>query len=228
MIELRKGSWSLAFATLALGFLLAVQLRTTADTRASVPMQRAEDLSTRLTETEKERDQLKQELAALKSGGETGADEEVRMRAGLTPLVGPGVIVRLDDSSRKARAGEDPNLYLIHDDDLLKVINELRAAGAEALSINGQRLTGTSEIRCAGPTLSVNNVRSAPPFEVRAIGDTAALVQALKMRGGVADTLKVWGIELDIREAQDVEIPAYKGSFTYTYAQAAPAEEAAP
>lgn len=228
MIELRKGSWSLAFATLALGFLLAVQLRTTADTRASVPMQRAEDLSTRLTETEKERDQLKQELAALKSGGETGADEEVRMRACLTPLVGPGVIVRLDDSSRKARAGEDPNLYLIHDDDLLKVINELRAAGAEALSINGQRLTGTSEIRCAGPTLSVNNVRSAPPFEVRAIGDTAALVQALKMRGGVADTLKVWGIELDIREAQDVEIPAYKGSLTYTYAQAAPAEEAAP
>lgn len=228
MIELRKGSWSLAFATLTLGFLLAVQLRTTADTRASVPMQRAEDLSTRLTETEKERDQLKQELAALKSGGETGADEEVRMRTGLTPLVGPGVIVRLDDSSRKARAGEDPNLYLIHDDDLLKVINELRAAGAEALSINGQRLTGTSEIRCAGPTLSVNNVRSAPPFEVRAIGDTAALVQALKMRGGVADTLKVWGIELDIREAQDVEIPAYKGSLTYTYAQAAPAEEAAP
>ena len=149
------------------------------------------------------------------------------MRAGLTPLVGPGVIVRLDDSSRKARTGENPNLYLIHDDDLLKVINELRAAGAEALSVNGQRLTGTSEIRCAGPTLSVNNVRSAPPFEVRAIGDTHALEQALKMRGGVADTLKVWGIELVIETADDVYIPAYKGALTYTYAHETE-EEVAP
>ena len=190
MIKIRKGSWSLACATLVLGFMLAVQLRTTADTRADLSAQRAEDIAARLVETEKERDQLKQEIRELKSAsGGAEAGDEVRMRAGLTPLRGPGVIVRLDDSSRKARTGENPNLYLIHDDDLLKVINELRAAGAEALSVNGQRLTGTSEIRCAGPPLSVNNVRSAPPFEVRAIGDTHALEQALKMRGGVADTL---------------------------------------
>ena len=109
----------------------------------------------------------------------------------------------------------------------MKVINELRAAGAEALSVNGQRLTGTSEIRCAGPTLSVNNVRSAPPFEVRAIGDTHALEQALKMRGGVADTLKVWGIELVIETADDIYIPAYKGALTYTYAHETE-EEVAP
>lgn len=229
MIKIRKGSWSLALATLVLGFMLAVQFRTTADTRANVSMQRAEDISARLTETEKERDQLKQEITALKNAaGTADANDEVRMRAGLTPLVGPGVIVRLDDSSKKAKTGENPNLYLIHDDDLLKVINELRAAGAEAISVNGQRLTGTSEIRCAGPTLSVNNVRSAPPFEVRAIGDVSALAQALKMRGGVADTLKVWGIELDIQESDDVSIPAYKGALTYTYAKEAPEEEVAP
>ena len=78
-----------------------------------------------------------------------------------------------------------------------------------------------------GPTLSVNNVRSAPPFEVRAIGDTHALEQSLKMRGGVADTLKVWGIELVIETADDVHIPAYKGALTYTYAHETE-EEAAP
>ena len=148
------------------------------------------------------------------------------MRAGLTPLTGPGVIVRLDDSSVKAKTGENPNLYLIHDDDLLKVINELRAAGAEAISVNGQRLIGTSEIRCAGPTLSVNNVRSAPPFEVRAIGDVDSLEQALKMRGGVAETLKVWGIQLEIQQAADVYIPPYKGNLHYTYAQETEEQEA--
>ena len=46
-------------------------------------------------------------------------------------------------------------MYIIHDDDLLRVINELRAAGAEAIAINGERIVAMSEIRCAGPTLSV-------------------------------------------------------------------------
>ena len=61
----------------------------------------------------------------------------------------------------------------------------------------------------------------------RAIGDTHALEQALKMRGGVADTLKVWGIELVIETADDVYIPAYKGALTYTYAHETE-EEVAP
>ena len=62
-------------------------------------------------------------------------------------------------------------MYIIHDDDLLRVINELRAAGAEAIAINGERIVAMSEIRCAGPTLSVNNNRSAPPYEIKAIGN---------------------------------------------------------
>ena len=130
--------------------MIAVQCKTTSSRDASVSLQRVEDLSARLAETEKERDQLKEALRSAQEDGGAAGDETVRMRAGLTALTGPGVIVRLDDSSVKAKKGEDPNLYLIHDDDLLKVINELRAAGAEAISVNGQRLTGTSEIRCAG------------------------------------------------------------------------------
>ena len=54
-----------------------------------------------------------------------------------------------------ANPRENPNLYIIHDDDLLRVINELRAAGAEGIAINGERIVAMSEIRCAGPTLSV-------------------------------------------------------------------------
>lgn len=228
MQSLRKGSASVALVCVLLGFLTAVQGRTVRQQGASenVPVQRAEDLSARLAATEKERDALEAQLDAIQDAG-TAGDDTLRMRAGLTALTGPGVVVRLDDSTVKAKTGENPNLYLIHDDDLLKVINELRAAGAEALSVNGQRLIGTSEIRCAGPTLSVNNVRSAPPFEIRAIGDADALEGALKMRGGVADTLSVWGIGLEIQRAEDVYIPPYKGSASFTYAQAAAEQEAA-
>ena len=227
MHHIRKGSWSIALVCVLLGFMIAVQFKTTSSRDTSVSLQRVEDLSARLAETEKERDQLKESLRAAQEEGGSVTDETVRMRAGLTALSGPGVIVRLDDSSVKAKKGEDPNLYLIHDDDLLKVINELRAAGAEAISVNGQRLTGTSEIRCAGPTLSVNNVRSAPPFEVRAIGDQASLSQALKMRGGVAETLKVWGIELEIESSDDVYIPPFEGTLNYTYAHETEKKEAA-
>ena len=144
----------------------------------------------------------------------------LRYRAALVPLEGEGVIVRMDDSAKPVKAGENPNLYIIHDDDLLRVINELRAAGAEAVSINGQRLTGTSEIRCAGPTLSVNNVRSAPPYKIHAIGDPESLEKSIKMRGGVEDTLKVWGIQIDVKKEEHVEVPAYKGAASFKYAKA--------
>ena len=109
---------------------------------------------------------------------------------------------------------------LSYDDDLLKVINELKAAGAEALSVNEQRLIATSEIRCAGPTVSVNNHRSSPPYVIKAIGDPKTLDAALKMRGGVVETLKFWGIQVAINVVEDkLEIPAYSGTFRYEYAK---------
>jgi uncharacterized protein YlxW (UPF0749 family) len=147
------------------------------------------------------------------------------MISGMTPLEGPGVIITIDDSAKKAKMENDPNLYLVHDEDILKVVNELRAAGAEALSINGQRLTANSEIRCAGPTISVNNVRSAPPFEIRAIGDKDNLVNSINMRGGVADSLKVWGINLTIQPLDNVWIPAYKATTKYKLATTSSKEE---
>ena len=141
------------------------------------------------------------------------------MGSGVVPVEGKGVIVVIDDSKRLTKPGENPNLYLIHDDDILKVINELWAAGAEAISINEQRLIATSEIRCAGPTLSVNNTRYSPPYEIRAIGDSQTLENALKMRGGVIETLQFWGIQVTVKTQDLVQVPAYKGTFRFEYAK---------
>ncbi len=219
MIRIPHGSWSIACVCMVLGFMLAVQFRTTQVMKESVPHQRIEEISARLLQTEDERDNLKEELEKIrKEGADVPTTADLRLRAGVTPLEGEGVIVKMDDSTSSSKAGENPNLYLIHDDDLLRVINELRAAGAEAISVNGQRLIGTSEIRCAGPTLSVNNVRSAPPYVIHAIGDRKALESAIKMRGGVAETLKVWGILVETETKEKVYVPAYKGTIKHVYA----------
>ena len=230
MISLKHGHISVVFVCMVLGFMLATQFRIAMDQRSSLPYQRQEELAARLLATEKERDALQEKLAGLEASAAQAAVDaaekqaiyELRLRSGQLPLSGPGVVVTIDDSKTASKAGDNQNLYIIHDDDLLKVVNELRAA--EALSINGQRLVATSEIRCAGPTLSVNNVRSAPPYEIRAIGDVETLEKALRMRGGVADTLQVWGIQIDIKTAEQVTVPAYKGVGQMQYAR--PQEEA--
>ncbi|MBP2632204.1 MAG: hypothetical protein H6Q70_2832 [Firmicutes bacterium] len=222
MLPIRQGQAAIALVCIVLGFMLAVQFRTTQDIKSTVPFQRIEDISQRLAQTEKERDVLLEEVQSLRKSSNkevlSKEIENVKMGAGVTPLKGPGVVITIDDSKRQSKTGENPNLYLIHDDDILKVINELWAASAEAVSINEQRLIASSEIRCAGPTLSVNNTRYSPPYEITAIGDPKNLENALKMRGGVVETLQFWGIQVSIKKLDEVNVPGYKGTFRFEYA----------
>ena len=227
MLPIRQGRVAIAMVCAVLGFMLAVQFRTTQDIKSTVPFQRIEDLSQRLLQTEKERDSLLDELESLKrSAGKEVVNKEMqklKMAAGSMAVSGQGVVIIIDDSKKQSKTGENPNLYLIHDDDILKVINELWAAGAEAVAINEQRLIATSEIRCAGPTLSVNNTRSSPPYEILAIGDPKSLENSLKMRGGVVETLQFWGIQVQIKKLDQIVVPGYKGTYTFEYAH--PVEE---
>ena len=216
--------WSLTFIFVIVGFILATEFRQEDEAGNATPEQQIEELSLELFKVEKERNDLQRKLTMLQEEYDISPEElltmeDLRIKAGLTALEGNGVIVRMDDSNRDIKAGENPNLYVIHDEDLLRIVNELRAAGAEAISINGQRLIATSEIRCAGPTLSVNNVRSAPPFEIIAIGDKNSLENSIKMRGGVEDALKVWGIQLEVQSVENVYIPPYKGNFRHIFSR---------
>lgn len=205
------------------GIMLVTQFRTNESRKANIPYQRAEELSQRLKIVENERNLLLLEVQKLqeKTSNEVIAREInlLKAHAGETPLYGPGVVVTVDDSKKVSKPGENPNLYIIHDDDLLRIINELRAAGAEGIAINAERLTAVSEIRCAGPTLSVNNNRFAPPYIIRAIGDAKSMESALKMRGGVIDTLTFWGIQVSVSKETQVVLPAYKGAHNFEYAK---------
>ena len=106
---------------------------------------------------------------------------EQQIRAGLTALEGPGLVVTLDDnnSGLASAPGEDANRYVIHYENLLYIVNDLRNAGAEGISINGQRIVVASEIRCVGNVILINTTRLAPPYEISAIGDPHTLEDAI-------------------------------------------------
>ncbi len=229
----RRGSQvALTIIFLLFGFMLATQLRVRPSVPANVHYQRAEELSLLLNTTEEERDRLRDEVRMLRDrvaeamvAGESQVNvlqEELlkaRVLAGLAEVSGPGITVEMNDAKKEAASGQDPNLFIIHDDDVLAVVNELLAAGAEAMSINGQRVVATTEIRCAGAVFMINGVRLAPPLKIQAIGDPEVLQNALKMRGGVVDNLSFWGIDVKIKVEQEIVLPAYSGSLNFRFAK---------
>ncbi|MFQ3610493.1 MAG: DUF881 domain-containing protein [Fimbriimonadales bacterium] len=150
--------------------------------------------------------------------------QEAKMLAGLVEVVGPGIQLILRDSTRKPSPGSVesvlPDLFIIHDYDLLRVVNELRQSGAEAISINGQRIVASTGIRCVGPVIYVNDVKMASPFTILAIGDPKTLESALTMQGGVlADILEVDPKMVEIKALDKVTVPAYSGSTRFRFAQ---------
>lgn len=228
---------SLAIVCIVLGILLSVQFRTVQDYNSSIRTDRAEDLSMKLNAVTEERDVLAQEVVSLREKLSTASSsdpdisglqqelQKANMVAGLAPVRGPGIVVTLDDSLRNPRAGEDPNNLLVHDTDILMVVNELKASGAEAISINGERIIAVSEIRCAGTTILVNSNKIAAPFIITAVGDASNLESGLSLKGGYMETLKVYGIQSTIKAGEDLLVPAYTGSFQFVHGRMAETQE---
>lgn len=227
----------LTVACIIIGLALAIQLKTNSEEKIfyQLPgLERPQTLAARVEEARERNERLQKQIERLrKQLDEAAADpelaslkqklDEVRALAGLTALKGPGVKVILNDSQETVKPGDNPNMYIIHDEDLLRVINELNAAGAEALAINGRRFVATTEIRCIGPTVLINkSTRLAPPFEIEAIGNPETLYSALKMKNGVVDSLqKLWGIEVEVQKKDQLMLPPYEGGFSFKFAKPA-------
>jgi len=229
----KRGQIYIAVVLMFLGMMLAVQFRTTSRMEDNFPISRAQELTVRLKDVQEERDALLGQVKDLrtkldkagKSGnaGEAVRDElqKARMEAGLTAVQGAGVEVTLNDSPRELQQGEDPNLYILHEEDLLKVVNELRAGGAEAISINEQRLLATSEIRCAGNTILVNTQKIVPPINILATGNPDTMKSGLEIKGGIFEQLKFWGLIAEVEKRDKVIIPAYSGPLAFTHTKPA-------
>ena len=148
---------------------------------------------------------------------------QARLLAGLTPVQGPGVVVTLNDSKKKMPAQLPPGMAppnLIYNSDINQVVNELKAAGAEAIAINGQRLVATSYIRPAGPTILINSTPTVPPYVIKAIGDSKTLASARNLRGGVTTQIKAYDPAMfSVGEAGTLTLPAYSGRSEPRYAR---------
>jgi len=177
--------------------------------------------------------QVEEYKSYIKAAGESGSNdsyvdilkhrlEQVEIFAGLTELEGPGVIVTLseDDTEKSGDLDGATSVNIIHGEELSSVVNALFSADAEAISMNGQRLVSTSEIHCAGPTISVNNHRFSQPYEIKAIGDPSNLQSALNMRGGVVELLKLYKIKVEIKKVSKLRIEKYDGAINNKYGQA--------
>ncbi len=150
--------------------------------------------------------------------------QQAKFAAGLTTVAGPGVVVTLNDSKKpipptmQIPGMAPPNI--IHDTDINQVVNELKAAGAEAVSVNSQRLIATSPIRCAGPTVFVNNTAQTPPYVIRAIGDAGTLQTAINLPGGVGDQLRQFDpAMIAVQTATHLVLPASSGPPPPRYAK---------
>ncbi len=133
--------------------------------------------------------------------------KEAQFHSGMTDVKGSGVIVTLNDAP--ARAEVDPSELIIHDMDIIEIMNELRAAGAQALSINDERILATSKQFCAGPTILINQNRYPVPYIIKAIGDPEALYTALEESEAVI-IMRIYNIQVDIRKEQEIVIPRFK------------------
>jgi uncharacterized protein YlxW (UPF0749 family) len=133
--------------------------------------------------------------------------KEAQLFSGMTDVKGSGVIITLNDAP--ARTEVDPSELIIHDMDILEIMNELRAAGAQALSINDERILSTSKQFCAGPTILINQNRYPVPYIIKAIGDPEALYTALEESEAVI-IMRIYNIQVDIRKEQEIVIPKFK------------------
>lgn len=225
---------SLGAVALVFGILTATQFKS--DRRQTLThSERSEDLILMLRELESVRENMQEKIKSLRdklsqyekeaSSGKELLEairselESARLLAGLAPAEGPGVEVVINDNKKKPAPDEDPNLYLVHQEDLLNIINELNAGGAEAIAINDQRIAPGSSIRCIGPVVLVNSTRLAPPYFIRAIGDPNTLYASLTMPGGIVDTLKMIGLQIEVQKRKEVKLPAMAGSLTMKHAK---------
>jgi len=223
---------------LFLGGLIAILLRSAAvdatdDTRYADPIKKIVVLQDEIARLRNMNDDLKNQFgkarkdyndlidlnAKKEDTGKQLFDElnTLRMRAGLVAVEGPGIVIILDDSKLKTSVStEVANALLAHDVDLMMLVNELRSAEAEAISINDQRVVATTAIRCAGAVVQVNKQPISPPFVIKAIGTPDVLYGAVNLPMGVLDGLRPLGFMIEVEKRELIHVAALTTTPTVT------------
>jgi uncharacterized protein YlxW (UPF0749 family) len=241
-------SWqiTLGVALLALGFLIAAQLATEGP-RVRYTTQERTPLVQTANELQAEQDRLKARVLELRGqiqdveGQGVGAADlakqlnaqlqQARISAGLIALTGTGIVIQLEDSQQPVPPDGSEADYLVGSRDIRTIVEELWGAGAEAVSVNGERITPTTAIIDVGASLLVNSAYLTPPYQVTALGATD-LYDKMSASPGFVDFVRArgegYGIRVSLAEPESVDIPAFVGTVTLRYSRPVASPSAGP
>ena len=133
--------------------------------------------------------------------------KESQMLAGLTNVEGDGIIVTLEDNEYEQ----------ITSNHLLSLVNELKYAGAEAISINGNRITNFTDIVDVNYVIMINGIKISSPYEVKSIGNQTVLSSTLNAKDGFIKTYRETGLTISIKEEKNIKIPKYNKELKIKY-----------
>lgn len=228
-------SWqvTLSVALLLLGFLIAAQLSAEGP-RIRYTSQERVPLVETVIGLQSQQNALKDRILALRAriGGLeaqlpasaaeektlNGQLEKARIAGGLAQLAGPGLLFKLEDADGAVGNGKTEGLVTSRDVRVL--VQELWLAGAEAMSVNGERITTTTAILDIGNSILVNNAYLAPPYQIAAIGPSDLYRRISGSKAFVAyvsSRIEPSGIKLSFAELETVTVPAFAGTVTGRY-----------
>ncbi len=215
----------LTLFSIVFGLLIAAQWKTP-PTRVTDPAAPYASLKETRESLYTDQSQLKQEIKSLQAGIEKVQNESEdttlskseisslsisKSKAGLTKLNGRGIIITLDDS-KNITPSEDS---IVHAGDLRDIVNLLWGSGAEAISINGQRVVINTAIDCIVNTIMVNDVRISTPFRIEAIGQQDTLFSRITNPTNLENLYqrRASGLVFNTEKNNDITVPVFDGSF---------------
>lgn len=233
-----RQSWTLAVLSICViaGFLFVAasinsdgtDLRPAGGDVGSLLKERSERIADRRVDARK----LRSDIDSLAAGVSGAALDDYRDKVaklesptGLTALHGPGIRVTLTDAPKSVNPeGVDPNLLVVHQQDIQAFVNALWVGGAEAISLQGQRLISTTGIKCVGNTVVLDGVPYSPPYVIEAIGDKTSMNDELSRSPETTSYrvyVQAYQLGLKIETLEDINIKAYGGPVSLGFARAA-------
>lgn len=219
---------TIAIACFVLAMVMCMQFKIVKETDiTSIETMREEELRSELANWKQmykeAEEQYKEKVAKLSEYKEKqqSAEEssklvekewtQTNMYLGKTDVEGQGIVITINDIN-----SEDINP--ISAEDLLIIVDYLKLAGAEAISINGERIINMSDIvDVSNSIIFVNQQRILAPYKIRAIGDPTKLESTLLGNGGYIEELKNIGFDIDIDRENKINIPKYSKEIGYKY-----------
>jgi uncharacterized protein YlxW (UPF0749 family) len=201
------------------------------DTVVRQQRERVDALQGQVADLTKEVDRLGKQVDDAQVAAVQRQVDALRGPAGFEAARGPAVTVVLSDAPKEdidkaVQSGQvSADKLVVHQQDIQAVVNALWSGGAEAMTLQKQRVISTTGIKCVGNTVVLHGVPYAPPYEITAIGDIGALLGALDSSdyiAGYRSYVETHHLGYKVTTQSEVTLPAYDGSADLRYATAGP------